>query len=76
VKSKLCLTPTTVHGPGASVQTHLVPGQPRLPRQQVLIGVARVPAERERERGAAAMHTHEKLREKENHSHTTPNTLR
>ena len=23
-----------------------------------------------------AMHTHEKLREKENHSHTTPNTLR
>ena len=25
--------------------TNLVPGQPRLPRQQVLIGVARVPAD-------------------------------
>ena len=47
------VTPTlvyAVHGPGASVQTHLVPGQPRLPRQQVLIGVARVPADRESER--------------------------
>jgi hypothetical protein len=40
--------------------TNLVPGQPRLPRQQVLIGVARVPACRHGKQGIS-MHTRCKM---------------
>jgi hypothetical protein len=47
----------------ARKRTNLVPGQPGLPRQQVLIGVARVPAER-----IGGTTNHERQREHNKHT--------
>ena len=44
---------STLYMHGWCKRTDLVPGQPGLPRQQVLIGVARVPAETARENNHA-----------------------